>query len=975
MYKQEKKRTMHLILLICLGAMAAALCTEIILMKWEQWMVFQLLGELAVCFAVHVIGKVPQVVEKWLYFALAMHGFIYYGLHESSIYMTAPIIIALMTLYFVTGFYDLVNISALFYFGVMICSLVFVPKISFQFTAESITRLVVNSLLVLLAVYIAKLLRERRRSEQRETAQMIEKLEEENRRTEDFLTNVSHELRTPINAVTGLTAVMLKNENDSVKRENLLSVRKAGYRLFNQIEDILDYTEIDTGRMTAGEDSYMITSLVNDVITENKMNDVGAGLELIFDVEAKMPSVLIGDSKKVKRIITHLVENALKFTEEGGVYIRIYTTRKQYGVNLCIQVRDTGIGMDAESLSKITERFYQSSGGRERKVGGLGLGLPIVYGMVSAMEGFIHVESGVGTGTTVTVSIPQKVSDESAAMKISDPSGLCLGCYLIPEKYKIPQVKKFYNEMIANTARELDIPIHRVFAADEVETLVSTYRLTHLFIAAEEYESAADYLESLDDGIQVIVVASAGYLPRKNSRVKVLYKPFYALPVVNMLNSSVKSGEPIHNTRMLCPDVRVLVVDDEPMNRMVAEGILKDYNMDVHTAGSGAEAVEICQNEEFDLILMDHMMPEMDGIEALKQIRKLKSTSKDTFAAVAFTANAVSGAREMFLREGFDEFLSKPVETPELERVLRKVLPKSRIKYMDKPEEQPVQSAAQSAQPTAKPVQPVTQLAKPVTQSAKPVTQSAKSVTQSAKSVTQSVQPAAQSVKPVTQSLQPAAQPTQPLPAEFSRLASVGINIEGGLTYCRKDKDFYLLLLSKFAEDAEHKAKDIKRLYDSGDIDNYRIQVHALKSSSKMVGADELSDTAREMESAAKENDTAYISKNHDALMTLYDKTIRQIRSAVGIKEKDAETSPDAFKEISREEFIEKLKELRGLFDTYEADSAQKLIAELSGTSYRGIAVKRLLEGIKKDVNDFEYESAAAKVSSLAQRVEGVVQK
>ncbi len=747
---------------------------------------------------------------------------------------------------------------------------------------------------------------------------------------------------------------MLKNETDSVKRENLLSVQKAGYRLFNQIEDILDYTEIDTGRMTAGEDSYMITSLVNDVITENKMNDVGARLELIFDVEAKMPSVLIGDGKKVKRIITHLVENALKFTEEGGVYVRIYTIRKQYGVNLCIQVRDTGIGMDAESLSKITERFYQSSGGRERKVGGLGLGLPIVYGMVSAMEGFIHVESGVGTGTTVTVSIPQKISDGSAAMKISDPSGLCLGCYLIPEKYKIPQVKKFYNEMIANTARELDIPIHRVFAADEVETLVSTYRLTHLFIAAEEYESAADYLESLDNGIQVIVVASAGYLPRKSSRVKVLYKPFYALPVVNMLNSSVKSGEPIHNTRMLCPDVRVLVVDDEPMNRMVAEGILKDYNMDVHTAGSGAEAVEICQNEEFDLILMDHMMPEMDGIEALKQIRKLKSTSKDTFAAVAFTANAVSGAREMFLREGFDEFLSKPVETPELERVLRKVLPKSRIKYMDRPEEQPV------------------------TQSAKPVAQSVQPVAQSVKPAVQSVQPVAQSVKPAAQSAQPAAkpaQPTQPLPAEFSRLASAGINIEGGLTYCRKDKDFYLLLLSKFAEDAEHKAKDIKRLYDGGDIDNYRIQVHALKSSSKMVGADELSETAREMESAAKENDTAYISKNHDALMTLYDKTVRQIRSAVGIKEKDAETSPDAFKEISREEFIEKLKELRGLFDTYEADSAQKLIAELSGTSYRGIAVKRLLEGIKKDVDDFEYESAAAKVSSLAQRVEGVVQK
>ena len=819
--------------------------------------------------------------------------------------------VGLIALYYAVEMYGLIAVSTVVYFVTVIGNLLLHSK-DFTFTPSFITSLVLGGIFVCLAAYVAKLLRERRAGETKEMVETIERLEEENRRTEDFLTNVSHELRTPINAVTGLTAVMLKNEEDADKRENLLSVQKAGYRLFGQIEDILDYTEIDTGRITVSEDTYMLSSLINDIISEQNMTEGKENLELIFDIEAKIPAVLVGDSKKIKKIIKHLVDNAVKFTEEGGIYVRIYALKKSYGVNLCIQVKDTGIGMDAESLSKVTERFYQSSGGRDRRAGGLGLGLPIVYGMAAAMNGFVHVESKAGSGTEVTVSIPQKVADESAGMKVENPSKLCLACYLMPEKYKVPEVRKFYDGMITNIARGLDVVVHRVFSPDELEKLVSMYRLTHLFLADEEYEADSEYIENLDSNIQVVLIADENYRPKENSRVKILHKPFYCFPVVNILNSDTVEELAIQGRRMICPDVKVLVVDDEPMNRMVAEGMLKDYQITVRTAGSGMEAISICENEEFDVLFLDHMMPEMDGVETLKQLRRLKTGSADMFTAIAFTANAVSGAREMFLREGFDEFLSKPVEAPELERVLRKVLPKARIKFIEEREtvreNQSFSTQKQSSQENR--------------------------------------------------------------PDEIAALEAAGINTAAALGYCRNDREFYVQLLRKFVSDADYKAGEINKYFGKGDYENYRIQVHALKSSAKMMGADQLSNSAKDMETAAKDKNIDYILANHNALMEMYANAANTIGEAIGAVQSEDEADPEGT-EITQEEFLSYLDELRACFDTYEADKAQNLISELSKTVYGGKSVRSLLQEIKRDVDDFEYETAAERTSTLAEKVKG----
>ncbi len=942
MRRQEKNKTSYLAMLICYTFLAAALAAEILLLGWEGGMVVQLAAELLICWLVHVLGKTSGNLEKWLYFALGMHGYVYHGLHAASIYSLAPLMIGIILLYFAVEEYNLIRLCALVYLGTLTANLLLASGTRSEWDALSVLRLVSGGVFLCLSVCLVKLLKERRLSDRKGVQDRIAELEEENQRTEDFLTNVSHELRTPINAVTGFTAMMLKNETDGGKRENLLSIQKAGYRLFRQIEDILDYTELGTGKMLAEEEPYMLSSLINDLLAEGTILDGKENLELIFDVEAKIPAVLIGDSRKIKKILRHLLDNAVKFTEEGGIYVRLYALPKEYGINLCIQVKDTGIGMDAESLSKITEKFYQSSRGRDRRAGGLGLGLPIVYGMASAMEGFVHLESSPDGGTTVTVSIPQKIGDDAPGMKVDNPSELCLACYLMPEKYRSPEVRKFYDEMITHIAQGLDISVHRVFQMEGMEKLVSMYRLTHVFLAKEEYEANPDYFENLDPEIQVVVVADGNYSPVSGSRVKILRKPFYCFPVVNLLNSTVKEEDAAQEGKMICPDVKVLVVDDEPMNRMVAEGILKDYQMKVQTAGSGMEALSICEKDNFDLIFLDHMMPGMDGVETLRHLRRMKSEAGE-MTVIAFTANAVSNAREMFLKEGFDEFLPKPVEEQELERVLKKVLPKSKISFQ--PLEQGTAASGQLGEDAAGTDGRGAESKPALKQDARK-----EEGTPREGKVSGTVQNA---------------------PGEAARLEEAGINTAEALSYCRNDWNFYLQLLEKFVADAPHKAEDIEGFYGNGDYDNYRIQVHSLKSTSRMMGADALSQMAKDLESAAKENDRAYIEAHHRELLEEYRKIAEKIREAVGGTDGAEPEGEAGGTEISREELLGYQTELGGCFEAFEADRAQKLIADLENTVLEGRSVRKMLETIKRDVEDFEYEAAAEKTSALAERLKG----
>lgn len=634
------------------------------------------------------------------------------------------------------------------------------------------------------------------------------------------MSNISHELRTPINAIIGTTEIVLDQENDDWEKAQLLTIQKAASRMAMQVGDIMDYSELQTGRLVVNSEPYTLASLFNDVFMELRSH-ISPELEVIVDVDAQTPSGMISDVRKLRRILFHLIGNSLKFTRQGGVYVHVTSVKQDYGINLCVEVSDTGIGMKESETRQILQRFYQTDTGKTVSAGGLGLGLPIANGFVRALGGFLMIESEPDRGTSVRISLPQKVSDERSCMSVADKERINLGGYLNIGKFSNPYVREYYDRMILGIVQGLGTPMHRVDNLEDLKKLLERVNITHLFLGAEEYLSSPAYMEALTDTMKVIVVASDTFLLPEGSKAWVIYKPFSGFAIVNVLNAGETAGNAA-DSRLYYPDVHALVVDDELMNLTVAASFLKKYGMHVTTVSSGKEAIAHCRESHFDIVFMDHMMPEMDGVEAMKQIRAISDGALAPLPVIALTANALSSAREMFLEEGFDGFVSKPIEIPELERVLKRVLSSSGGKPISDPD---------TARPAA-----------------------------SGKD------------------------------EELRILTEAGISTTEGRRYCQQDDELYFSLLYQFADDFSEKKEKLDRYLIQKDCDNYRIVVHALKSTAKTIGAAKLSDTAKELETAAKSGDFAFLQKRHSTLMNDYQETVSAIQS---LRKNDAFKEPE----------------------------------------------------------------------------------
>ena len=795
--ERENIWSSHLVILFSHTFFCTVLIVEDLFLGWEHWVVPLIVIEVIVCWWLHLAQTFTPKRRLRIYILLGLMTFFFYGVHATSFYDLAAVMVVLLLVYMTTGEMELVYSGMAAYYLTVLYDLLFVPEFRFSISILSVTRLLLHLAIVALAGYLARMMIMHRKSTAADFMNRIAQLEETNRRTEDFLTNVSHELRTPINAVTGISAVMLKNEHDVRRKKDLRAIQEAGKRLFDQIGDILDHTEINTGRLQISEDNYMISSLISDLYSEMHVVHGARDVVLMFDIATELPGVLRGDGRKIKKIIRHLIENAVKFTKQGAAYVRIAGIKKEYGINLLIQVSDTGIGIDEEEIERLTERFYQSDGGRSRSAGGLGLGLSVVQGLTNAMEGFMQIKSVRDEGTTVLVSIPQKIVDGAPCMRLDEPEGICVAFYDRPETYRIPGVWDFFNALISNLERGLHLSAYRATQLSELDGLLERVPLTHLFMGWEEYEKDIDYFENLGKQLQVVVLTEPGRSPRENSRIRLLRAPLSSFSVVNALNDKLPEGgmpgageyiDAFANRQMICPGVRVLVVDDEIMNLVVARGIFKDYQLAVETAGSGAEALEMCKSRSYDMAFLDHMMPEMDGVEVMKRMRKIDP--KGTMKIVALTANAVSGAREMFFEEGFDEFLAKPLEYVELERVFRKLLPASSIRYIEAEEEQ--------KQETVKAVE------KEVKTQAKPPTEDGR----------------------------------------LLRLKRIGLDTAGGMDYCMDDADFYLLLLEEFVAEAGVMADGLRTYSIQGEEESCHAVLSAVRSVAKMIGAPVLEEAA-----------------------------------------------------------------------------------------------------------------------------------
>ncbi len=810
----------HLMMLLTYTIFSVILVAEIFVMDWEKWMTFLILGGVLLSWYIYFSNIGSGRMRLWVCSLLMMATFFYYGTHDTSTFDLAVVICVVMFLYTMTGIHSLVTLCQFTYYITMAYEIINLAAGGMKFDSLTLTRTLLHVAVVTMTAWISRTIINKWQEVLGHSKEEITKLNESTGRLNDFIANVSHEIRTPINTILGLCNIEISKETDRDRKNDLVAIEEAGKRIGEQISNILDFSEIDRNDVAVNYEDYMLSSVFNDLVSEIEPHRK-KNIELVIDVEPSIPSVMNTDVDKLKKILWHLIINGIKFTNEGGVYVHVSSVSQVYGINLIIEVKDTGIGMDEHQLEMIYDDFYKADSGRDRTTGGLGLGMMIVHGFVKSLGGFMIIESSIGGGTSVRVSIPNRIIDPNPCMSVKDRESISLGAYLHFEKYSNPHVREFYDSMVRNIVTGLKVSMHRVDNLGSLRALVDNKKLTHLFAGPEEYNSAVEYMESLASDVLVTVVANPEELNRPTaSKVRVMPKPFYCFPVVGILNS--KPGDDVFEEGAVSfTGARALIVDDEPMNLIVSSGMLRRYGMIVTTCESGQEAIDLCRQNEYDVIFMDHMMPVMDGVEAMRRIRSEQTRSKIITPVIAFTANAVSSAREMFRQAGFDGFVAKPVDMVELERVLKRVLP-------------PALVVANSNQP-------------------------------------------------------PKEDHSGIAPDDiFDRLKAIGVDTDTGMYYSQNDAEFYKTLLNQYAQESTAKKKTMEESLALGNLGDYAIQVHSIKSTSKMIGEMNLSEMAKELEEAAKRGDRAFVDKSHDAMLAVYERLLDAIdpdRAASKVKE------------------------------------------------------------------------------------------
>ena len=545
-------------------------------------------------------------------------------------------------------------------------------------------------------------------------AKMEEKNEEAQNALEakaNFLANMSHEIRTPMNAISGMAQLLSEREFSKEENEYVATIQRSAESLLSIINEILDFSKIDSGKMEIIEEEYDFNSLVHDVLSiiEFRMKDKSVKLKV--DVDPKIPRTLIGDDLRIRQVMINLLNNAVNFTHRGSITLHMHWVKndEESGV-LEVAVEDTGIGISEENMTKLFRAFGQIDTRKNRNVEGTGLGLAISRSLLNLMGGDIWVKSKEKEGSTFSFRLPQKVKDPR-------PSN---------------------------------------------------------------YETNHELIQEMNETFKISFRA---------------------------------------------PSAKVMIVDDNRVNLMVASELMKRFGFEATLVDSGSEAVNRIEENlvAYDVIFMDHMMPFMDGVEATQKIRAIGTEYARELPIVALTANAIKGVEKQFKAAGMNDYLSKPIHMKQLSEILQKWIPiDKQIRILEGKEISPNPKEAKK-----------------------------------------------QSILHVSQGI-----PKKEI-IEFLQ----GINVEDGLRNCGGSQNVYVRILQTFA--SSNLLSGLEEYFEKEDIQNYMVLSHSIKGACRNIGANDVADMAFELEKAGKRQDMPYIWDNHREFADAYGKLLKKVTKAL----------------------------------------------------------------------------------------------
>ncbi len=520
----------------------------------------------------------------------------------------------------------------------------------------------------------------------RDQAQAVSKLKSE------FVANMSHEIRTPMNGILGMVEILLRTELSSSAREYTLLLKEAGKSLLSILNDILDFSKIEAGRIEISNCEFDPTSLIEGVGEILSPQADGKNLLLSTFIDPRIPALVTGDPLRLRQILLNLGGNAIKFTNQGSVTIRAdLANHFDEKAEICFSVIDTGIGIPEVSLERLFEPFVQVDGSISRRYGGTGLGLSISKRLIELLGGTIGVESTVNRGSTFTFTInlqsPKRCSSGPITNSFQSNAGSSTVIILDDDAQLKDCISNYCNCFghKAESCTTVSEAITRIEIAKKTGNTVTLIvdGARHSQLALDLFEREFYGQENESQRIILLTtkdlrVETEALLPK--SLAKTLTRPvrrnalkyYLSAPNPHQINGEEpqlkrpKNYKPA-NTRKL----RALVADDNKLNQQVAKLLLQGLNLDVEVVENGMEAVATFDSGNFDIVFLDCQMPELDGYAAARIIRKLQEQRDTHVPIIAMTANALEGSREDCLAAGMDDYLAKPIEPVELERVLR----------------------------------------------------------------------------------------------------------------------------------------------------------------------------------------------------------------------------------------------------------------------------------------------------------------
>jgi PAS domain S-box-containing protein len=490
-----------------------------------------------------------------------------------------------------------------------------------------------------------------------------------------FLAKMSHEIRTPMNAIIGMAELAMRAKDLNNAREHIITIKQAGSNLISIINDILDFSKIETGKLEITPAEYLFSSMINDVINIIRMRAVDTQIRLLVNIDSKIPDALTGDEIRIRQILLNILGNAVKYTEKGFVTLTVYGEPiNENNINLIMEIMDTGKGIKQEDLNNLFIEYKQLDQESNRGIEGTGLGLTITRSIVVAMGGKIDVYSEYGKGSCFTVTLPQAVRSPKPLAQVENPDN---------KKALIYEKREIFADSIVLTIDNLGVKSTVVSTDSEFFELMKKQKFDFIFISFELYTKNKEEILKYESEVKIVILTEFGETIQ-DKKLNVISMPAHSISIANILNGKSDTFSYDDNNELIvsftAPQANILVVDDIITNLNVAKGLLSPYETQITLCKSGMMALNAIKTNRYDVIFMDHRMPEMDGIETTQHIRAYGGEDpyyKDV-PIIALTADAVSGVKEMFLENGLNDFLSKPIDTIKLNSVLEKWIPREK---------------------------------------------------------------------------------------------------------------------------------------------------------------------------------------------------------------------------------------------------------------------------------------------------------